>query len=78
MTGRSRLPGGEVRKASQKRSRRVDGPLPARIEIPWRPGDKVSWRDRAGTYRRDVDEENSEVVIGERIYRVRRAELRRG
>jgi hypothetical protein len=78
MTGRSRLPGGEVRKASQKRSRRVDGPLPARIEIPWRAGDKVKWRDRAGVYRRDVDEEHAEVVIAERIYRVRRAELRRG
>ena len=78
MTGRLRLPGGEVRKASQKRSRPVDGPLPARVEIPWRAGDKVKWRDRAGVYRRDVDEEHAEVVIAERIYRVRRAELRRG
>jgi hypothetical protein len=42
---------------------------------PWRPGDKVRWRDRAGVYRRAVDEENAEVVIAERIYRVRRAEL---
>jgi hypothetical protein len=77
MSGRSRLPGGEIRRASQKRTRRV-GALPAHIEIPWRPGDKVRWRDRVGVYRRDVDEEHAEVVIAERVYRVRRAELRQG
>ena len=77
MSGRSRLPGGEVRKASQKRSRQGTA-LPARIEIPWRAGDKVHWRDRAGVYRRDVDEDNAEVMIAERVYRVRRAELRPG
>jgi hypothetical protein len=75
MSGRSRLPGGEVRKASQKRSRQA-GVLPARIEIPWRVGDKVRWRDRAGVYRRDVDDEQAEIVLAERVYRVRRAELR--
>jgi hypothetical protein len=77
MSGRSRLPGGEIRRASQKRSRQA-GVLPVRIEIPWRPGDRVQWRDRAGVYRRDVDEENAEVVIAERVYRVRRVELRPG
>ena len=77
MTRRSRLPGGEIRKASQKRSRQAEV-LPARIEILWRPGDRVQWRDRAGVYRREVDEENAEVVIAERVYRVRRAELRQG
>jgi hypothetical protein len=66
-----------MRKASQKRSRRAEAPL-ARIEVPLRPGDKVRWRERVGVYRRDVDEENAEVVIGERIYRVHRAELRQG
>ena len=75
MSGRSRLPGGEVRKASQKRSRQAGVP-PVRIEIPWRAGDKVRWRERVGVYRRDVDEDNAEVVIAERVYRVRRAELR--
>jgi hypothetical protein len=75
MSGRSRLPGGEVRKASQKRSRQAEV-LPARIEIPWRAGDKVRWRDRAGVYRRDVDDEQAEIVLAERVYRVRRAELR--
>ena len=54
-------------------------PLPARVEIPWRPGDRVSWRDRTGVYRRDVgDGEHVEVDIGGRIYRLRRAELRPG
>jgi hypothetical protein len=77
MSGRSRLPGGEIRRASQKRTRRV-GALPARIESPWRPGDRVLWRDRAGVYRRDVDEENAFIEIAERVYRVRRAELRQG
>ena len=77
MTGRARLPGGEMRRASQKRSRQV-GALPARIEIPWRPGDRVRWRDRAGIYRREVDEENAFIEIGERVYRVRRTELRPG
>ena len=77
MSGRSRLPGGEMRKASQKRSRRADA-LPARVEISWRPCDRVGWRDRAGVYRRDIDEEHAEIVIAERVYRVRRAELRPG
>jgi hypothetical protein len=77
MSGRSRLPGGEIRRASQKRTRRV-GALPARIEIPWRPGDKVQWRDRAGVYKRDDNEENAFVEIGGRLYRVSRRELRQG
>jgi hypothetical protein len=44
-------------------------------EVPWRPGDRVRWRDRS----RDIgDGEHAEVTIGQRIYRVRRAELRQG
>jgi hypothetical protein len=78
MSGRSRLPSGERRRASQKRSRPA-AQTPAQIEIPWQPGDRVRWRDRAGTYRRDVgDGEHVEIVIAERVYRVRRAELRPG
>jgi hypothetical protein len=49
-----------------------------RIETPWRPGDRVQWRDKAGVYRRDADEENAFIEIGERVYRVRKAELRPG
>ena len=43
---------------------------------PWRAGQIVRWKDRSGTYRRDVgDGEHSEIVIGERIYKVRTVEL---
>jgi hypothetical protein len=78
MTGRSRLPSGEPRRASQRRARPA-APKSLEIEIPWRPGDKVSWRDRAGTHRRDDgDGEHVEIIIAERVYRVRRAELRQG
>jgi len=77
MSGRSRLPGGEIRRASQRRTR-LAAALPVRIETPWRTGDRVQWRDRTGVYRRDVDEENAFIEIGERLYRVRRAELRSG
>ena len=39
----------------------------------------MRWRDRAGTYRSDVgDGEHLEIVIAERVYRVRRVELRSG
>ncbi len=77
MTGRSQLPSGAPRKASQRHSRR-GGAVPVRIETTWRAGDKVRWRDRTGIYRRHVDAENVEIVIGERVYRVRRSELRPG
>jgi hypothetical protein len=77
MTGRTRLPGGEMRRASQKRSRRA-APVPIRIEPQWRSGDRVRWRDRAGIYRREVDEENAFIEIGERVYRVRRTKLQPG
>lgn len=48
------------------------------IEIPWKPGDRVKWRDHVGLYRRDVDDEHGEVVLDERLYRVRKSELRPG
>jgi hypothetical protein len=79
MSGRSRLPSGEPRKASQKRSRRGEAPQVVQIEIPWHLGDRVRWRERAGTYRRDTgDGEHVEIAIAERVYRVRRVELRQG
>ena len=42
-----------MRKASQKRSR-PGSAAPIRVEISWRAGDKVRWRDRGGLFRRDV------------------------
>ena len=74
MSGRARLPGGEPRKASQ-RGRRL-GPIPTRAMPTWQAGAPVRWKDRTGTYRRDTgDGEHSEIVIGERVYRVRTVEL---
>ena len=75
MSGRARLPGGEPRKASQRNSRRA-GAAPARIAPIWRPGDQVRWPHRGGILRRDVgDGEHAELVIGEKVYRVRTREL---
>jgi hypothetical protein len=73
--GGPRLPGGERRKASQRRSRATTVP-PASVAIPWRVGDKVHWRDRVGVYRRDVGGEQAEIIIGYRVYLVRRDALR--
>jgi hypothetical protein len=77
MSGRARLPGGEQRRALQKRTRRAAA-LPVRIEIPWAAGDRLKWRDRTGVFRRHVDDEYAGVAIGERVYRIRKAELRVG
>jgi hypothetical protein len=69
------LPGGDPRKASQRNARRA-APKQIRMSPNWRPGDAVYWRDRSGTYRRDVgDGERSEIAINERVYRVRTGEL---
>jgi hypothetical protein len=36
----------------------------------------VRWKGRAGIFRRDVgDDKHAEIVIAERVYRVRTAEL---
>jgi hypothetical protein len=75
MSGRQRLPGGAPRKASQRKTRRAS-PVAARISPSWRAGDRVSWQGRAGIFRRDVgDGEYAEIVIAERVYRVRITEL---
>ena len=74
MSGRSRLPGGEPRKASQRRTRRGDAPVP--LTRHWRSGDRVRWNDRDGVFQRDLgDGENAEIKLGDRIYRVRLTEL---
>ena len=76
MIGRSRLPAGEPRKASQKRTRRAE-PLPRRITPQWQLGDRVSWGGRVGSFMRALnDGEHAEIRIEQRVYRVRVAELR--
>jgi hypothetical protein len=75
LSGRARLPGGEPRKASQRNKLRAGSP-PARISPAWRAGDAVRWKGRAGVFARDVgDGEHAEIVIAERVYRVRIGEL---
>jgi hypothetical protein len=56
VTGRVRLPGGEQRKASQKRSRPA-ALIPAVAAAPTlRPGDRVRWSRYTGTVQRVVDD----------------------
>ena len=75
MSGRQRLPGGAPRKASQRKTRRAS-PVTARISPSWHAGDGVRWQGRAGIFQRDVgDGEHAEIVITERVYRVRINEL---
>ena len=77
MTGTTRLPGGEPRRASQKRTRRA-GPPPTRMMPQWRMGDRVRWQDKTGHFHRDLGGGHAEVTIANRVYRVRIAELRPG
>src|SRR5260221_4376238 len=49
----SRLPAGELRKASQRNTRRA-APSSSKIAPTWGPGDPVRWKGRAAAYRRDV------------------------
>jgi hypothetical protein len=78
MSGRARLPGGEPRKASQKRTRRA-GPPPSRIMPKWRMGDRVSWGGRVGSFVRNLNDGiHAEIRIEPRVYRVRIGDLRPG
>ena len=70
MPGRQGLPGGEPRKASQRKMRRAPRDS-ARITMTWRPGDTVRWKGRTGIYARDVgDGEHSEIRLESRVYQV--------
>jgi hypothetical protein len=75
MSGKSRLPSGEPRKASQRHSRR-SAPAQTAIEPRWRPGAKVHWRGYIGSYLRDADDGQAEILIGARTYRVQPGELK--
>ena len=75
MSGTQRLPGGQLRKASQRHTRRA-APLQPRILRLWCSGERVYWRDRTGVFHRDLgDDEHAENVIADRTYRVRIADL---
>jgi hypothetical protein len=76
MSGRSRLPGGEPRKASQRNKRNVASASAAGAGPLWRASMPVLWKGRPGIFRREVgDGEHAEVVIEGRVYRVRIADL---
>ena len=76
MSGRARLPGGDRRKASQKRARPA-APKPVFAGPSWGAGDRVKWQHHTGTYLRDaVDEDLAEILIGQRTYRVKKVDLR--
>ena len=78
MTGRTSLPGGEPRKASQKRTRRA-GQVTTRFVPQWRMGDRVTWGGRLGSFVRDLNDGiRAEIRIEQRAYRVRITELRPG
>ena len=69
------MPGGEPRKAGQRNSRRA-AQSSTRAAPNWKPGDVVHGKGRGGTFRRDVGEgEHVEIVLADRIYRVRLSEL---
>jgi hypothetical protein len=77
LTGRSRLPGGEPRKASQRNKRNVASSGAAKLTPVWRASMPVIWKGRAGIFRREIgDGDHAEILIDGRIYRVRISELR--
>jgi hypothetical protein len=62
--------------SGSQRNKRSAGSRPTTISPTWRAGDPVCWKGRAGVFRRDVgDGEHAEIVIAERVYRVRITEL---
>ena len=70
MTGRSRLPGGEARKASQRNTRRA-APIQTRITPRWQAGDRLQWKGRTGAFSRYFgDGEHAFIVIAERVYQI--------
>ena len=75
MSGRSRLPSGGPRKASQRHSRRAAS-VPTTIEPTWRPGDRVLWNQSIAYFLQNADEPGMvEVLLGQRRYRVPSREL---
>jgi hypothetical protein len=78
MSGRTLLPSGARRKASQRHKHdAVLAPTSAPSGPQWQPGDKVRWRDYAGHFLRDADDGQAELLIGTRTYRVHKGELQR-
>jgi hypothetical protein len=77
MSGRTRLPGGAMRKASQRKARPAVASAPIVRGPIWRPGDAVRWKAYTGHFLQaaDDDAEMIEIMIGQRRYRVPLREL---
>ena len=76
MTGRI-LPAARPQKPSPQPPAPPAAPPPQiRVAPAWRPGDKVRWQGYAGTFLRETVDDQAEVLIGTRTYRVDRGELR--
>ena len=75
MSGRQRMPAGEPRKASQRRARRGDAFTSLRKPC-LAPRKKSMLVGRIGVFQRDLgDGEHAEIMISDRTYRVRIADL---
>jgi len=71
----AQLPGGERRKASQRRTWHAPAPT-AWVTPDWPPGARVAWNGRIGMFLREAEDDQVELLIGSRAYRVRRGEVR--
>jgi len=71
----AQLPGGERRKASQRRVWHAPAPT-AWVTPTWEAGAKIAWQGRLGMFLREADDDQVEVLIGSRTYRLRRGEVR--
>jgi hypothetical protein len=58
------------------RKTRPAAPKTVVLAPTWRPGDRVCWQGYTGIFLRHIDGEQGEFTTGERVYRVRVAELR--
>ena len=70
------MPGGARRKASQRRSWHAPPAPTVWVTPTWQPGAKVAWQGRVGMFLREAEDDEVEMLIGNRTYRVRRAEVR--
>jgi hypothetical protein len=80
MAGRI-LPANRPRNPPQQRSPSAAPaatPSPPRgsTTLTWRTGDKVLWNGYTGTFLRETVDDQVEVLIGTRTYRLPKAELR--
>ena len=78
MPGGARLPPGEPRKASQKRSRKAAAPIAAVATPTFNPGDRVRWSRYVGIVRR-VAGDKADIVenVRKTVWRVSVTELTR-